>query len=151
MFHNLLDYGLALYVQPADCHIVNRCSLAGVFAVFNVVAALPYNFFASVFTVPNPPAQWRSALPAQQHPSQRIAVLILIFCFPDIAFGLSTQSDLSLRFIPDFFAYDGRMVILDIKAVDLAMIDALLFAEVILAVSLLQLGISFVLLILEDA
>lgn len=77
--------------------------------------------------------------------------MVLVFCFLDIAFGLSAQSDLTLCFIPDFFAYDGLMVILDIKAVDLAMIDAFLFTKVILAVGLLQLGISFIFLVLEDA
>jgi len=75
--------------------------LAGIFAVFDIVAALPYNFFASIFAVPNPPAQGCSALAAQQQPSQRIAVLILIFHFPYIAFGrksicLCASSQISL-------------------------------------------------------
>lgn len=42
------------------------------------------------------------------------------------------------------------MIILDVEAFDLAMIDALLFAEMILAVSLLQFGIPFVFFVFED-
>ncbi len=139
-----------MYIHSANYIIFNRCALAGVFTVFNVGAALPHHFFAVIFAVPNSPAQRRPALAAQQHPRQRVAVLILIFGFLYIAFGLSAQNNQSLCFIPDFSAYDWRMVILDIEAFDLAVIDALLFAEMVLAVGLLQLGIALVFFVFED-
>ena len=121
------------------------------FSNFNVVAALPYNLFAGMVAVPCPPPQGRAALGAEQHTRQGITVLIFVFCFFAVAFGLGPERYLSLRFLPDFAGDDGLMAILKIKAVDFATIDALLFAEMVLAESFLQLGIPLVLLVLQDA
>ena len=121
------------------------------FSDFNVIAALPHNLFAGMVAVPCPPPQGSTALGAKQHACQGITVLIFVFGFFAVSFGLGPQSYLSLCFLPDFAGDDGLMAILKIKAVDFAMIDALLFAEMVLAESFLQLGIPFVFLVLEDA
>ena len=100
--------------------------------------------------VPCPPPQGSAALRAKQHACQGITVLIFAFCFFIVPFSLGPEHYLSLRFLPDFAGDDGLMAILKIKAVDFAMIDALLFAEMVLAESFLQLGIAFVFLVPQD-
>ena len=146
-FENLLDHGFALYIHLADHGIVNCCALASVFSNFNVVAALPYNLFAGMVAVPCPPPQGRAALGAEQHTRQGITVLIFVFCFFAVAFGLGPERYLPLRFLPDFAGDDGLMAVLKIKAVDFAAIDALLFAEMVLAEGFLQFGIPFIFLV----
>ena len=121
------------------------------FSNFNVVAALPYNLFAGMVAVPCPPPQGSAAFAAKQHACQGITVLIFVFCFGAIAFGFAPEHHLPLRFLPDFAGDDGLMAFLKIKAVDFATIDAFLFAEMVLAESFLQFGITFVFLIFEDA
>lgn len=116
--------------------------------MLHIGAALPDNLAAGIFAIPYPSTKWCAALATKEPACEGIPVLI--FPFPYIAFGLSAQSNLYLRFLPYFFAYDGRMMILNIIAVDFAMIDALLFAEAIFAVGLLQLGITLVLFVFED-
>ena len=97
--------------------------------------------------VPCPPTQGIAAFGAEQHACQGITVLIFVFCFFAIAFGLGSESYLPLRFLPYFAGDDGLMAIFKIKAVDFAAIDALPFAEMVLAEGFLQFGIPFIFLV----
>ena len=121
------------------------------FSDFNVVAALPHNFFTEMFTVPCSTPQGSAAFGAEQHACQGITVLIFVFCFFAVAFGLGPERYLPLCFLPDFAGNDGLMAILKIKAVDFAAIDALLFAEMVLAKGFLQFGVPFVFLVPQNA
>ena len=98
--------------------------------------------------VPCPPTQGSTAFGAEQQTCQGIPVLIFVFGFFVVAFGFAPERYLSLRFFPDLAGDDGLMTILQIKAVDFAAIDALLFTEMVLAEGFLQFGIAFVFLVL---
>ena len=151
MFENLLDHGFALDIHPADHGIVNGRASASEFAVFNVITALPHDLFAGMVAVPCPPSQCSTAFGAKQHARQGITVLIFVFCFFIVAFGLGPERYLTLRFLPDFAGDDGLMAVLKIKAVDFPMVHALLFAQMVLAEGFLQFGVPFVFLGPQDA
>jgi hypothetical protein len=57
ILHDLLHNRSFLYIELANNFIVNPRSWTSVFSVFNITAALPYDFSTGEFAVPGPAFQ----------------------------------------------------------------------------------------------